>query len=192
MFMCSRMKVTEAIAVEHVTLLRVFDQVERVLPGLRSAAEVGTMATILEGLLGTHAQLEVDLAFVALDHALHHKWRLTTLHQDHKEMDERLCQVHQAATCGRARQLLRGAMRASREHFCHEERDLIPVVERALGLCALTALGEAFKNASKGKRKGAHSVGLGLQPDAGLVPQTGTIRARPAMGFRRRTNRSAG
>jgi hypothetical protein len=51
-------KITDAIAVEHGTLLRVFEEVERVLPGLRSAAEVGTMATILEGLLRTHASLE--------------------------------------------------------------------------------------------------------------------------------------
>ena len=192
MFKRPRMKITEAIAVEHATLLRVFDQIERVLPGLRSAAEVGTLATILEGLLRTHAQLEVDLAFVALHHALHHKRRLATLHQDHREMDERLRRVHQAATCGGARRLLQAAMCTSREHFRHEERNLFPAVARALGLGVLAALGEAFKTASKAKRMGAHSAGLGLQPDAGLVPQTGTIRATPATGFRRRTNRSAG
>ena len=44
-----RMKITEAIALEHVTLLRVFDEVERVLPRLRSLLEVCTIATILEG-----------------------------------------------------------------------------------------------------------------------------------------------
>jgi hypothetical protein len=141
------MKITEAIAVEHATLLRVFDQIERVLPGLRSAAEVGTLATILEGLLRTHAQLEVDLAFVALHHALHHKWRLATLHQDHREMDERLRRVHQAATCGGARRLLQAAMLTSREHFRHEERNLFPAVARVLGLGVLAALGEAFKEA---------------------------------------------
>ena len=42
------MTIIEAIALEHATLLRVFDQAERVLPGLRSAAELGTLATILE------------------------------------------------------------------------------------------------------------------------------------------------
>jgi hypothetical protein len=96
------MRITEAITVEHATLLRVFDQVERVLPGLRSSAEVGTMATLLEGLLGTHAQLEVDLAFVALDHTLHHKRRLATLHQNHRELDGQFRQVHRATICGRA------------------------------------------------------------------------------------------
>jgi hypothetical protein len=157
------MKITEAIALEHGTLLRVFDQVELVLPRLRSAAEVGTMATILEGLLGTHAQLEVNFAFVALDQAQYNKRRLATLHQDHQEMDDRFRQVHQAATCGGARRLLRVAMRASREHFCAEERRLFPAVERALGLGVLNALGEAFKKASKARPKGAPLTGLALQ-----------------------------
>jgi hypothetical protein len=186
------MKITEAIALEHATLLRVFDQVERVLPRLRSATEVGAMATILEGLLETHAQLEVNFAFVALDHTQYHKRRLAILHQDHREMDDRFHRVHQATTCGRARQLLRGAMRASRKHFSHEERRLLPAVERALGLGVMSALGGAFMRASKAKAKGAIPTGLALQPDGGLVPQTGTIRARPAKGFRRRTNHSAG
>jgi len=165
------MKITEAIALEHATLSRVFDQVERVLPRLRSSAEVGAMASLLEGLLRTHGKLEVELAFAVVDPALHqHKRRLATLHQEHHELDERLGRVHQAATCGQARQLLRGALRASREHFRDEERHLFPVVERALGLGVLTALGEAFKKASKTKRKGAFSAVLHPTLGAGLVP----------------------
>ena len=156
------MQVTEAIALEHATLSRVFDQVERVLPRLRSAAEVGTMAAMLEGLLTTHAELEINFAFVALDHALRHKRRLTTLHEDHRELDDRFCQVHEAPTCERARRLLRAAMRAAREHFRDEERSLFPAVERALGLGALTALGEAFKKAPQAKAKRAEQPGLGL------------------------------
>jgi len=155
------MKITEAIALEHATLLRVFEQVERVLPRVRSAAEVGRMATILEGLLSSHAELEINFAFVALDHALYRKGRLTTLHEDHRELDDRLRQVHEAPTCGRARGLLRAAMRAGRAHFRHEERKLLPAVERALGLGVLTALGEGFKKkARKGKASGAQHAGL--------------------------------
>ena len=154
------MQVTEAIALEHATLLRVFDQVERVLPRLKSAAAVGAMASILEGLLTSHARLEINFAFVALDHALQHKRRLTTLHEDHQELDDRLCQVHEAPTCERARRLLRAALRAAREHFLAEERTLFPAVERALGPGALTALGEAFKKkAMKVKADGAKRAG---------------------------------
>lgn len=109
------MKITEAIALEHASLLRVFDQVERVLPGLSSAAEVGTLATILEGLLSIQAQLEANFAFAALDDALRHKGRLTALHEGHRELDEQVRQVQEASTCAEASGLLRAAMRAARE-----------------------------------------------------------------------------
>jgi hemerythrin-like domain-containing protein len=127
----------------------VFDQVEDILPRLRSVAEVGTVATILEGLLRSHAQLEVNFAFTALDHALEHKGRLATLHQDHREVDDRIRHVQEAPTCELARERLRVAMRASREHFRWEERELFPVLERTLGLGVLAALGEAFSKATK-------------------------------------------
>jgi hypothetical protein len=57
--------------------------------------------------------------------------------------------------------LLRAAMRASREHFRHEERDLFPLLEQALGLGVLTALSAVFKKASKAKTKRAQPAGLG-------------------------------
>ena len=148
------MKITEAIALEHATMLRVFDQVERVLPGLRSAVEMGTLATILEGLLSTQAQREANFAFAALDDALPHKGRLEALHEGHRELDEQVRQVQEASTCAEASRLLRAAMRAAREHFRHEERDLFPVLERALGLGVLAALGEAYRKAVKAKTTG--------------------------------------
>jgi hypothetical protein len=110
------MQVTEAIALEHACLLRVFGQVERVLPRLGSVAEVATLATIVEGLLNTHRELEVNFAFVALDHALHQKKRLTILHQDHHALDGQLRQVHEAPTCEQARELLKAGLRAARTH----------------------------------------------------------------------------
>ena len=156
------MKVTEGIALEHATLLRVFDQVERVLPRLRSAAEVGTLATILAGLLRTHAELEFKFALMGVDDATHHKRRLAALHQERRELNERLREVQEAPTCARASGLLRAAMGTAREHFRDEERNLFPAVERALGLGVLAALGEAFKKATRVKANGAEQAAPGL------------------------------
>ena len=145
------MKVTEAIALEHATLLRVFDEVERILPGLGSAAEAGRLATMVERLLGTHAELETNFAFVALDHALRDEGHLATLHQDHRELDDRLRRVHEATNCEEACGLLRAVLGRARTHFQREERELFPVLERALGLGALVILGEAFEKAAQTK-----------------------------------------
>jgi iron-sulfur cluster repair protein YtfE (RIC family) len=155
------MQVTEAIALEHASMLRLFGQIERVLPRLRSAAEVATLATIVEGLLNTHRELEVNFAFVALDHSLHHKKRLTTLYEDHQELDERLRQVREAPTRARARGLLKAGLGAARAHFNEEERHLFPVLKRALGTGVSAALGEAFQKAARAKENGARARGRG-------------------------------
>lgn len=157
------MKITEAIALEHASLSRVFDEVKRVLPRAESAGEVGRMAAMLEELLKTHAELETEFAFVALDDAPHHNRRLAALRHDHRELDERFRQAQKAASCEAARRLLRGGIRAAREHFRNEERNLLPAVERALGLGVLTALGGAFKKkAMRAKSKGQEQTGLGI------------------------------
>jgi hypothetical protein len=145
------MNITEAIAAEHATFMSTFHQIELVLPGVKSQAEISTIAAIVAGLLAGHAQLETDLAFVALDHALLHKGQLKTIHREHHEMDERLHQVQGAGTCKQARRLLRSAMRASVRHFRDEERYILPALELALKPETLAALGKGFEEARMGK-----------------------------------------
>ena len=141
------MWITQAIAAEHVTLLRVFDEVERALPDFESAAEVGRLAGILENVLRTHGKLETKLAFLPLDHALHHQKQLKVLHHDHREVDEHLHRVHEAASCSEAQRRLRAAIVAARAHFRQEELRVFPVLERTLPGSALAALGAAFERA---------------------------------------------
>ena len=64
------MTITEALVAEHNTFLIVFDQIERVLPGLVTPTELRTMAGIVERLLESHAKTEANLAYLALDHVL--------------------------------------------------------------------------------------------------------------------------
>ena len=152
------MLVTEAIAVEHATLIRLMEQVERVLPRVASGAEIGRMATMLEGLLEQHRELETNFGFLPLDHTLKHRKALALLHHDHQEVDARFHQVRQAATCDQARELLRAALRASRAHFREEERTILPLLERTLSPTALRELGDAFKAPSRVKRRPARAL----------------------------------
>jgi hypothetical protein len=130
-------------------LLRVFHEVEKILPRLKSVAEVRALARVVEGMLTTHGELETKFAFVALDHAQHDKRRLTTLHEDHQELDGRLRRVQEARSCERARRLFRAALRATRAHFREEERKLFPALERELGVGSLRVLGRGFKKAAR-------------------------------------------
>ena len=126
------MKITEALVAEHTIFLGVFDQIERALPSLTTPAEVRTMASIVEGLLESHAKTETELAYLALDHALEHNGELKRMHQEHHEIDDRLRKVHTAKTCAEARRLLKTAITSSREHFRGEERSVFPLLEKAL------------------------------------------------------------
>jgi hemerythrin-like domain-containing protein len=138
------MKITESLVAEHNTFLIVFDQIERVLPSLATPTELRTMASIVEGLLESHAKTETNLAYLALDHVLAHNGEFKRMHQDHHEIDDRLRKVHTAKTCAEARRLLKLALLASREHFQLEERSVFPLLERALQKETLNELGRIW------------------------------------------------
>jgi hemerythrin-like domain-containing protein len=138
------MKITEALVAEHTTFLVVFDQIERALPSLSTPAELKTMAGIVEGLLESHAKTETNLAYLALDHVLQHNGELKRMHQDHKEIDERLLKVHTAKTCAEGRRLLKGVLAGCREHFQLEERNVFPLIEKLLQEETITELGRTW------------------------------------------------
>jgi hypothetical protein len=155
------MNITEAIVAEHVTFVSMFDQIELLLPGMDSLAEVSSIAAAVQGMLGDHARMEAKYAFVPLDHAVLQKQQIETMQREHHEMDERLHQVGRAGTCKQARRLLRGAMRASVRHFRNEERYILPALEQALKPADLAALGKAFAGVRGGGSKPCEEQALG-------------------------------
>jgi hemerythrin-like domain-containing protein len=138
------MRITEALVAEHRIFRGVFDQIERVLPSLTTPAEVRTMASVIQGMLESHADAEANLAYLALDHILQEKGHLDRMHEDHHEIDSRLEQAHSAKTCAEGRRLLKAALHSGREHFRLEERVLFPLLERVLEKETLEELGSAW------------------------------------------------
>lgn len=141
------MMITDALRTEHTIYLGVFDEIEQVLPSLTTAAEVRTMARIIEGLLQNHAKREADLAYLALDHVLANDGELDRMHQEHEEMDGRLRKVHLAKTVAEGRRLLKSAIGSSREHFRMEEKYVFPLLERTLKPETLVELGRQWVDA---------------------------------------------
>ena len=139
------MKITEALIAEHIVLLRVFNQVERVLPSWTTPAGVRALAEMLEGLLRGHADAEIEFAYAPLDHALAEDGGLEVFYEDHRELDARLKAIRNAKTGVEARLMLMGAIAASREHFQREEDEIFPLLERRFGTAELLELGEAWR-----------------------------------------------
>ncbi|MCX7824280.1 MAG: hemerythrin domain-containing protein [Verrucomicrobiae bacterium] len=138
------MNITDVLAVEHVTFCAVFDQIERVLPSLRTRAEIQMLVGLVESLLRDHGDAEQNLAYLALDHVLKERGQLDQLYQDHKEMDVQLKHVRRARTVAEARRLLRAVLVASREHFRREERTIFPLMQKVLQSETLEKLGELW------------------------------------------------
>ncbi len=138
------MKITEALLAEHVVLHNMFDYIERVLPTLRTVAEIKLLAALMEGVLIGHAKTEEALLFAPLAHCLEQIGQRDTFELEHHEIDACLVAVGRARGLRDARRLLNAAVLASRKHFDHEERVVFPLAERVMKGETLAKLGEAW------------------------------------------------
>jgi hemerythrin-like domain-containing protein len=127
--------------VEHRLLLGVFEQIENILPEITTTGEAERFAKMVKELLNRHADVEDNLVYVTLDHALDFQGKLNHLFQEHREVDFCFDNVPSAEDLPHARTLLKRALKASREHFLREERVIFPLIEQVLTNETLIELG---------------------------------------------------
>ena len=128
---------------EHRVFSGVFDQIERIAPGLTSLEGVKLLGQLIEGMLNRHADTENNLAYTALDHILEDRHHLDRLHHDHHEIDTHFRLVQKARSLTEAQHLLKNGIAASRAHFQFEERDVFPLLNSVLESETLCKLGDA-------------------------------------------------
>jgi hemerythrin-like domain-containing protein len=133
--------ITDALTSEHALFCEMFEEIVRLLPDLRTVPEVRVLSRLVEGVLLRHANVEQNLAFAALDHALAEKGQLARLHQDHQEIDECLHRATVARQLPEAVRLLKAGLAASREHFRREEKSIFPLLQNLFAARDLEALG---------------------------------------------------
>jgi hypothetical protein len=137
------MTITDALISEHRAFAVVFAQADRLLNELHSTPEVQVLARLCVAMLHDHGDAEENLAFAALDHLLAERGQLDRLYQEHQEVDLHFRQVLEASHVGRAKELLSGALRATREHFAWEEGAVFPLLDEILQMGTLQRLGAA-------------------------------------------------
>jgi hemerythrin-like domain-containing protein len=138
------MKITDILLAEHIVFHNVFDHIERVLPGLRTASEVRALAALLETLLRGHSRTEDELVLAPLEHCLEQMGQHDSFEHEHREIDSSLLKIRQAGTLSEARRLLQHAVAYSRKHFDREERIVFPLAEKVMKRETLRQLGEAW------------------------------------------------
>ncbi len=133
--------ITNFLTTEHSVFCELFDEIDRLLPDVRTVAEVRLFSRLVEGVLSRHADVEQNLAYAALDQALAEKGELNQLYQDHEEIDACLHHATVATELVEAVRSLRAGLKFSREHFRREEETIFPLFEKLFDPAALEALG---------------------------------------------------
>jgi len=136
--------IIDALVIEHQVFLTLFDEIEQMLPRLKTLDEIRLLCRLVAGLLHNHGDEETNLIYIALDHVLMERHQLTRLNHDHQELDAVLKQVEAVKEFEQARRQLKATLSMARVHFDDEERNVFPVIERVLHRETLVELGNAW------------------------------------------------
>jgi hypothetical protein len=144
------MKITEALWAEHLVFHNMFDHLEAAVPKLKTLAEVQGLAALMESMLRDHSDIEDALFLGPLDHCFEQIGQRDAFLEEHREIDQNLDLVRQAAQVGQARKRLLAAVAYSRRHFDKEERIVFPMAERLLKAKTLTELAKTWMDQRMG------------------------------------------
>jgi len=97
--------------------------------------------------VGSHAGLEEELLFTALESHLGKEGPLAVMRAEHKELETVLERIEDAETIGEAEAYVRQALTIARDHFHKEEVVLFRIAEQLLSEDTLLRLGAAWARA---------------------------------------------
>ncbi len=138
------MKITEALTAEHAVFFAQLDQLEKMMGAHQTLGELKAVSALLAAALQTHAGLEDDLLFAALEHCLDQMGKLETVHHDHDAILDSLSRIQTARTRAEAQRHLHRVIQLARHEFDLEERIIFPMAEGVLRAETLTKLGKAW------------------------------------------------
>lgn len=143
------MKVTEALLGEHGTLKALLEHLETTIQTTESLEHIQSLSSLLASALESHASIENEILFPALEKVLGRDGPLEVMHHEHDEIAATFRSVLTCDDVARARSLVRHVLQVAREHFEKEEVVLFPMAERALDGAALDRLGNEWAQVRK-------------------------------------------
>lgn len=142
------MKLTDALLGEHGAFYMFFDQIEKIAPIAETVAQIRGPMTVLAAMIESHATLEDELLFAALEpHLGTDVGPLAQMRAEHDELERLLGQIEETEDVNQATAWVEETLRTARSHFHKEERVLFPMAEHLLGEEALMRLGKAWADA---------------------------------------------
>ena len=139
------MRITEALLGEHGALNALFDRIEASADAAADGSAVRAMAGMLAAALVSHAEIENDLLFDAMEAApAAARAPIVAMREEHGDIEDTVAEAADTPDAARAGALLRDAVALARDHFAREEHLLFPLANQVLGDAALEELGAAW------------------------------------------------
>ena len=144
------MKVTDALLGEHAIFYAQFDYLEKNIPAAQDLTLVKSQGAMLTAALATHAHMEDELLFVALEaHMNPESGPLAVMRMEHNEIEGSLMRLREAGDLAAAKILLLHALQTARAHFAKEEQVLFPMAGQLLEANKLIQLGKQWAGLRK-------------------------------------------
>lgn len=138
------MKITDALRGEHGAFYALFDQVEAVSQRAGAIAQLVTATAVLNALITSHAAVEEEFLFNAVESVLPNAEPLRVMRAEHDEIERSLEIVEDAITLEDAVDWILHALGVARDHFKKEEMVFFPLADRVLGDDKLEELGRSW------------------------------------------------
>lgn len=142
------MKITDAFLGEHGVLYAQIDQLTQALYGNESLDLIKSKTAILTAGLVSHAHLEDELLFDALDNTPAGAGPVPVMRREHEVIDHALTGLQQMDDADQVLKIIKSTLELTRQHFFREERVLFPMACQMLSEEIQQELGAAW-----GKRR---------------------------------------
>jgi hemerythrin-like domain-containing protein len=142
-------KLTDALLGEHGVFYAFFDQVEAVTATATSVAQIREATVTLSAVVLSHANLEEELLFPALETHLGTTGPLAVMRTEHDEIEHALRQIEKAQDLDDGADCVARALSILRDHFRKEEVVLFSIARQTLDEETHIRLGKAWAEARR-------------------------------------------
>ena len=138
------MKIIDALLGEHGAFNALFNAIEKLADTGGDLAQIESAMAVLAAEVSSHAGLEEELLFPALEPHLANDELIVEMRAEHDEIEAGLERIEDARDIQEAVDAIRETLGIARRHFQKEERVLYPLAQQLLDDETLTRLGEVW------------------------------------------------
>jgi iron-sulfur cluster repair protein YtfE (RIC family) len=142
-------KLTDALLGEHGVFYAFFDRIEAVTAAAVTLAQIQGATSVLGAVVQSHAKLEEELLFPALETHMGPAGPLAVMRAEHEGIEDAMRQIQEARELDEGAVLVGRALSIVRSHFQKEEEVLFSMARQMLDEETQIRLGKAWAEARR-------------------------------------------